>query len=70
MKLLVIMEKLIKYLINKGESSALLGAILSKDLNTLKEVYNKVGNRWLQHEAYELRVARELGNSDIIYILY
>ena len=58
--------KLIKYLINKGESSALLGAILSKDLNTLKEVYNKVGNKWLQHEAYELRVARELGNSDII----
>ena len=58
--------KIIKYLINKGESSALLGAILSKDLNTLKEVYYKVGNKWLQHEAYELRLARELGNSDIL----
>ncbi len=58
--------KLIKYLINKGESSALLGAILSKDLNTLKEVYYKVGNKWLQHEAYELRLAREIGNADIL----
>lgn len=52
--------------VKEGETTALLGGVLSGDINTLKYVYSIIGDKWLQTEAYELRYARQQENKEIL----
>ena len=61
-----IKEKQVIIQVKEDETMALLGGVLSGDIETLKYVYSIVGNKWLQTEAYELRYARLQENKEIL----